>query len=538
MAVRSLRFVLTGEDKSASRSLDRVGKRVDKLDSRIGSMAGAFAGGALAAGVVSFGKSSVAAFKEAERSQAEFSAAFAKFPKLADTNAKALGDYNSQLAKKTVYDDDAIASGQSVLAQFNLTGKQLKRVTPLLLDYAAKTGKDLPTAAKDLGRALLGNTRSLKEMGINYKSTGDTAKDFENIQRLLNEKVGGFAEREGKTAAGQAKILSNQYGEVQEQVGAKLVPALNKLGSELLSVIDFTERNSGVIKPLVVTIGAFATAVWGVNTATKAWKSTETAFLAVKGLFTTAVVAEGAAIGTTSTAVTGLAATEAAAGAAGAAGAVGVAAFATSVGTLAAAFGLLVASGFFAYKFGQFALNANDGGGDFAHQPLDPHQPGGSDNSGSSGVMIGPGVKPDRRFVIQPAVPTMPHGRDRMNARAMGGPIRAGMAYLTGEHGPEIITPTRSGYVHDARKTRSMFNPRARLDVSQVRDDRLMTQMLMAPLDPSYRSGVKYGHATPGMRDYITNVTKISLDSRPIGKSVTRTQQRHVRNGAKSTFGL
>ncbi|MCB1462148.1 MAG: phage tail tape measure protein [Nitratireductor sp.] len=41
-------------------------------------------------------------------------------------------------------------------------------------------------------------------------------------------------------------------------------------------------------------------------------------------------------------------------------------------------------------------------------------------------------------------------------ARAAGGPIVAGRTYLTGEHGPELITAARNGYVHDAQSTARM----------------------------------------------------------------------------------
>ena len=44
--------------------------------------------------------------------------------------------------------------------QFGLTGKQIEDLLPLVADYAAKTGKDLPDAATTLGKALLGNTRA------------------------------------------------------------------------------------------------------------------------------------------------------------------------------------------------------------------------------------------------------------------------------------------------------------------------------------------------------------------------------------------
>lgn len=40
--------------------------------------------------------------------------------------------------------------------------------------------------------------------------------------------------------------------------------------------------------------------------------------------------------------------------------------------------------------------------------------------------------------------------------RAAGGAIVGGRTYLVGEHGPELVTPSRSGYVHDAETTASM----------------------------------------------------------------------------------
>lgn len=45
---------------------------------------------------------------------------------------------------------------------------------------------------------------------------------------------------------------------------------------------------------------------------------------------------------------------------------------------------------------------------------------------------------------------------DGIGGRASGGPIEAGRPYIVGEEGPELITPTRDGYVHDAAKTARM----------------------------------------------------------------------------------
>lgn len=46
-------------------------------------------------------------------------------------------------------------------------------------------------------------------------------------------------------------------------------------------------------------------------------------------------------------------------------------------------------------------------------------------------------------------------------AKAAGGPITAGKTYLVGEEGPELVTPSRSGWVNTASQTRGMLGGQA-----------------------------------------------------------------------------
>jgi hypothetical protein len=237
VADQSMNFNLYGTDKTASKAIKQVGQTADET-ARKSSRSFADIGKALGAvGIVKFGADSVRAFTDAEKSQAKLTDAFQRFPKLADTSQQAIEDLSTALAQKTRFDDDATNSAAALLAQFNLTGRQIQTLLPLVQDYAAKTGTDLDTAATQLGKSLLGQTRALKSVGINYTSTGDKAKDFANITGLLSQKLGGFAENEGKTAAGQMEILKNQFGEVEEAVGGALVPALSEAAKVLLPII-------------------------------------------------------------------------------------------------------------------------------------------------------------------------------------------------------------------------------------------------------------------------------------------------------------
>jgi hypothetical protein len=235
-------------DRGAQRGMRDLGDQTEKTGKRFGALkaTAAAALAAVAVGAVKFGGASVRAYVEAETAQAKLQDAYRRFPRLANVQIASLERLNSTLATKTRFDDDATASGQAVLAQFKLTGTQIQQLTPLLQDYAARTGKTLPDAAKALGRSFLGNTRALKEVGINYKATGDTGRDFTNITRLLRQQVGGFAEREGKTAAGQSEILKNQWGELQETAGQRLLPALLGLGRGLLRIVTYVQDSNGV----------------------------------------------------------------------------------------------------------------------------------------------------------------------------------------------------------------------------------------------------------------------------------------------------
>lgn len=265
MANLALAFDILARDK-ASKNVDNVGdafERTGKKSAKFKAVAAAALLGGAAA-IVKFGRDSVEAFADAQQSAARLDAAYAKFPRTNDVTRKSFDTLNSALERKTKFDDDAIASGQSVLAQFKLTGTQIQQLTPLLTDYAAKTGRDIPTAAQDLGKAVLGQGRALKTVGLNLKDTGSATGNLNQLMGGLRKQVGGFAEQQGKTAAGQAAILSNEFGEVQETVGSKLVPVLTQLAGVLLKVIDFVQRNSSVLVPLGGAVLAIVAAV-------KAW---------------------------------------------------------------------------------------------------------------------------------------------------------------------------------------------------------------------------------------------------------------------------
>ena len=240
-----------------------VSRGVKETGAGISQGLGLAAVGWAAAGVAvgEFARQSVDAAIEAESANARLAESYAKFPALHDVSLQALNDLADATLQKSRYDDEAARSSEALLAQFGLTGKQIIELLPLITDYAAKTGKELPDAAQAIGKALLGNTRSLKDVGIVYKSTGDLATDYANIVQLLTDKVGGFAAVDLDTPAGKLAAMKNHFGELQEAVGAALLPLLDYLAPALIFIFEVLAMSLKGWGLLFGEVGALATTV-------------------------------------------------------------------------------------------------------------------------------------------------------------------------------------------------------------------------------------------------------------------------------------
>jgi hypothetical protein len=268
----SLKLLLLGEDRSASKAVRGVGTAVDETAAKTKTMGGVMKG-ALSAAVVAqaaqavydFGKDSIEAYRGAAASQRQLDDAYKRFPSIADVSIKKLREQAAAIEAKTGADADDIAGGQAVLARYKLTGKQISAMTPLLVDYAKRTGKEIPAASGTLGKAIMGNAKAMKELGIKFKDTGDPAKNYELIMAGLKDKVGGFAASEATTLDGKLSILQTKFGNLQESVGEKLVPVILTLADGAQKLVGWIEQNASWLGPLAAGIGITTAAFAALN---------------------------------------------------------------------------------------------------------------------------------------------------------------------------------------------------------------------------------------------------------------------------------
>lgn len=250
--------------KSAERSLATTEQRAQRLGAqftRVGAGAVVF-GAVLAAGM--FKAAQAAGEQEAANLRLENT--MANQPALAGASAQAFYDQASALQLVTRFGDEATVSAQSQLGVFGLTQDQIMELIPLVQDYAAKSGTDLVTAARNVGKATDGTNTTLKRAGVQFNETAYAADNFAGTVQALQGYAGGFAEREGKTLAGQIEILKNRFGELAEGLGGGAAKAFGVLGSGVGALADGFDSLNPKAQSLVgelLTFGSVGLAAGG-----------------------------------------------------------------------------------------------------------------------------------------------------------------------------------------------------------------------------------------------------------------------------------
>ena len=209
--------------------------------------------------------------------------------------AQSTFDYASALQKTGVIGDEVTISGASVLAQYAETPKAVNKMLPALDSYLAKTKgldatqEDAETAAKMFGKAMTGNYSALEKNGIklteNQKKMLDNATEEERaalLADIITKKTGNMNEELAKTDAGKIQQAKNALGDMGEEIGAVLLPAVadfvswmqDNLLPKLQQLINFLKEHPAIAKfalafaaitavlgPVIMIIGSLISAI-------------------------------------------------------------------------------------------------------------------------------------------------------------------------------------------------------------------------------------------------------------------------------------
>ncbi len=212
-----------------------------------GTMLGQLSAGALqniGAGIVSVGKDIMSSALSAEQSQAQLNAVLESTGGQAGVTAAQVNELANSLSQVTMFEDDAIVSGESMLLTFTNIGSDVfPSATQTMLDMSQALGQDLTASAMQLGKALndpVQGVTALRRVGVQLTDDqealvkkmmemGDVAGAQKIILEELQKEFGGSAEAAGQTMAGQLEILNNEFDNVKEDLGTAFLPVLKDL---------------------------------------------------------------------------------------------------------------------------------------------------------------------------------------------------------------------------------------------------------------------------------------------------------------------
>ena len=131
--------------------------------------------------------------------------------------------------------DDELRPAFGRLVRSTKDVEEAQKLLNLALDVSAATGKPLEAVANALGKAYDGNLNALGRLGLGIDQSILKSKDFDLVFNTLTNTFGGFADNEAQStekAFARIKIASD---EVQEQIGAALLPVVQELTAFILS---------------------------------------------------------------------------------------------------------------------------------------------------------------------------------------------------------------------------------------------------------------------------------------------------------------
>ena len=241
---------------TGKKAFDKAGKSTSSLEKGVKKLGTALAGAFAVDKVLAFGKASLKAFAEEEKSAAllantmkNLGVAFA---------APQMETFISQLSQSAAVADDVLRPAMQKL--LTTTGDYFKSQELLTqaIEISRGSGVELSTVVSDLSAAYVGNTKGLKKYNLGLTQAELKTMSFTDVQKKLTNQFKGSNAAYLETYAGKMEVLKTAAGEAQETIGKGLVDALSILAGDT-SIQGIADQMQELAEYTANVITGFAT---------------------------------------------------------------------------------------------------------------------------------------------------------------------------------------------------------------------------------------------------------------------------------------
>jgi hypothetical protein len=263
-----------------SKGLDKAVKEFQSLEG-VGAKAGfAIKKAALpaAAAVGALGYALAGATKAAmedEAAQVELARTLNISASATDAQIAATETMISKMSLASGIADDDLRPALANLARGTKDIDKAQQGLSLAMDISTATGKDLATVSDALAKAYGGNMKGLKALSPEMAALIKDGADLNTVMDVLGGTFGGATATAAGTAEGQMKRFGIAISEAKENIGAALIPVVEKVLPLLTALGAWAQNNTTTFIVIAGLIGGIALAVLAVNTALKVYNAVQ-----------------------------------------------------------------------------------------------------------------------------------------------------------------------------------------------------------------------------------------------------------------------
>lgn len=208
-------FVGKAAFRQAEKSITKLGKQV--------------AGLALGGGLLNFGRSTIQAFYESEKSAKSL---YGTLNNLGLAFRKDdINKYIDSLSRATGIVDETLNPAMQQLLLTTRNVEKSQKILGVALDISATTGDSLGNVVDSLSKAYQGNTKGLAALKIGISKTQLAANNFDDILKYLAMTFDGQASAAAQGFTGNMDKMKVTIDQLKESIGKGLVEGINADGN-------------------------------------------------------------------------------------------------------------------------------------------------------------------------------------------------------------------------------------------------------------------------------------------------------------------
>jgi len=268
--------VILGARDASQRVFDGYEARFDRVKRTVVGLAASVGAALGTREALRFVRGNLAAFDEQERAVSSLRQAMADAGDSSEASLRRFLDFASGFQEVTEKGDEGtIALGAYLATIGQLTGEGLRDATKATLGLSRATGMGAEMMGRAYLNALEGNYSMLDRYVPALRTATSEEEKAELVRGLVSRGLNQL-EADAKTASGQVKQLTNDWGDFREELGGDVAPVIERTaaaGRDLLSWVRASGSEIGTVITVLGTgsaaLGGVRLAMLGVNVASK-----------------------------------------------------------------------------------------------------------------------------------------------------------------------------------------------------------------------------------------------------------------------------